>query len=111
MSISHRLPLLAPLALAILPLACEDSGVAESSQAQAQLASARTAYLEVVANRPATMLVGSELASKAIDDDEARQIEAFAGLRATPGRFQSSRTRSRRSPRAAMPPRDSCSPR
>ncbi len=86
MSISRRLPLLAPLALAILPLACEDSGVAESSQAQAQLASARTAYLEVVANRPATMLVGSELASKAIDDDEARQIEAFAGLRATTDR-------------------------
>lgn len=81
MSISRRLPLLAPLALAILPLACEDSGVAESSQAQAQLAAARTAYLEVVANRPSTMLVGLDLASQATSDEEARQIEAFAALR------------------------------
>ena len=78
MSISRRLPLIAPLALAILPLACEDAGVAESGQAQAQLAAARTAYLEVVANRPTTS-VASNLAGA--DDEEARQIEAFAALR------------------------------
>ena len=78
MSISRRLPLIAPLALAILPLACEDAGVAESDQAQAQLAAARTAYLEVVANRPTTS-VAANLAGA--DDEEARQIEAFAALR------------------------------
>ena len=78
MSISRRLPLIAPLALAILPLACEDAGVAESGQAQAQLAAARTAYLEVVANRPTTS-VAANLAGA--DDEEARQIEAFAALR------------------------------
>ncbi|MGA0872818.1 MAG: hypothetical protein ACO3SJ_08090, partial [Phycisphaerales bacterium] len=80
MSITRRLALIAPTALALLPLACEDSGVSESGQAQAQLAAARTAYLEVVANRPTVSLPG-DAASKASDDEEARQIEAYLALR------------------------------
>ncbi|MGA1518321.1 MAG: hypothetical protein ACO396_11170, partial [Phycisphaerales bacterium] len=80
MSITRRLALIAPTALALLPLACEDSGVSDSGQAQAQLAAARTAYLEVVANRP-TMSLPTDAASKASDDEEARQIEAYLALR------------------------------
>ncbi|MGA1709011.1 MAG: hypothetical protein ACO4CI_10025, partial [Phycisphaerales bacterium] len=80
MSITRRLALIAPTALALLPLACEDSGVSDSGQAQAQLAAARTAYLEVVANRPTVSLPG-DAASKASDDEEARQIEAYLALR------------------------------
>ncbi|MFZ9691036.1 MAG: hypothetical protein ACO3EP_03270 [Phycisphaerales bacterium] len=77
---TRRLALLAPIALASLPLACEDSGVADSRQAQAQLAAARTAYLEVVANRP-TIAIPSNAASNASDDEEARQIEQYLALR------------------------------
>jgi hypothetical protein len=80
MSITRRLALIAPTALALLPLACEDSGVSDSGQAQAQLAAARTAYLEVVANRP-TISLPTDAASKASDDEEARQIEAYLALR------------------------------
>jgi hypothetical protein len=80
MSITRRLALIATTALALFPLACEDSGVSESGQAQAQLAAARTAYLEVVANRP-TMFLPADAASEASDDEEARQIEAYLALR------------------------------
>lgn len=71
-----------PLALAILPLACEDAGVADSSQARSQLAAARTAYLQVIANRPAATLSAGEFAASPADDEEARQLEAFARMRA-----------------------------
>jgi hypothetical protein len=82
MSIIRRLALsIAPTTLALLPLACEDSGVAESGQAQTQLAAARTAYLEVVANRP-SMFLPADAAASASDDEEARQIEAYLALRA-----------------------------
>ena len=110
MSIIRRLALsIAPTTLALLPLACEDSGVAESGQAQTQLAAARTAYLEVVANRP-SMFLPADAAASASDDEEARQIEAYLARERRPTEHsRASPIRSRRSRRTATPPRASCS--
>jgi hypothetical protein len=80
MSMTRRVAFIAPIAFAALPLACEDSGVAESRQAQAQLAAARAAYLEVMANRP-SLQMPADAPPAGLDDEETRQIDAYLALR------------------------------